>query len=137
MKRCLIDAGSLIALFDKDDKYHMQVKEFLREFKGRLYTTWPVITEVLHMLAFNVNTQIDFLKWLRRGAIVIKQLNIDDISRIIELSEKYSDVPMDFADASLIVISELEDIKEIISIDSDFYVYRNIRNEYLKNIFEQ
>jgi hypothetical protein len=137
MKKCLIDAGPLIALFDKDDKHHVHVKEFLKEFKGRLYTTWPVITEVLHMLDFNVNTQIDFLKWLRRGAVVIRQFNINDISRIIELSEKYSDVPMDFADASLIVISELEDIKEIISIDSDFYVYRNIRNEYLKNVFEQ
>lgn len=136
MKRCLIDAGPLIALFDKDDNYHAPVKEFLRGFKGRLYTTWPVITEVLHMLDFNVNTQIDFLKWLRRGALVIKQLTIEDLSRIINLSEKYSDVSMDFADASLIVISESENIKEIVSIDSDFYVYRNIRNEYLKNIFD-
>ena len=49
---------------------------------------------------------------------------------------KYSDVPMDFADASLIIISELENIKEILSIDSDFYVYRNIRNGYVRNIFK-
>jgi len=43
---------------------------------------------------------------------------------------------MDFADASLIIVSESENIKEIISIDSDFYIYRNIRNEYIKNIFD-
>ena len=42
---------------------------------------------------------------------------------------------MDFADASLILVSELDNIKEIISIDSDFYIYRNLRNEYIKNIF--
>ncbi|MTI61976.1 MAG: PIN domain-containing protein [Firmicutes bacterium] len=135
MKRCLIDAGPLIALFDKDDKFHGSIKEFLKSYEGRLYTTWPVITEVLHMLDFSVNTQMNFLKWIKRGALEVKQINIEDISRIIDLSEKYSDVPMDFADASLIMVSELENIKEIISIDSDFYIYRNIRNEYVKNIF--
>jgi len=135
MKRCLIDAGPLIALFDKDDKFHMRIKEFLMKFQGRLYTTWPVITEVLHMLDFSVDTQINFLKWIDRGALDIIQINTDNISRIIALSGKYSDIPMDFADASLIVASELENIKEIISIDSDFYIYRNIRNEYIRNIF--
>jgi predicted nucleic acid-binding protein len=135
MKRCLIDAGPLIVLFDNDDKFHIPVKEFLKKYEGRLYTTWPVITEVLDMLDFSVGTQIDFLKWISLGAIEVKQIDVSDISRIIDLSEKYSDVPMDFADASLIIISELEDIKEIISIDSDFYIYRNIRNEYVKNIF--
>lgn len=135
MKRCLIDAGPLIALFDKDDKFHGSIKGFLMKYEGRLYTTWPVITEVLHMLDFSDDTQIDFLKWINRGALNIIQIDTDSISRIVALSEKYRDVPMDFADASLIVASELENIKEIISIDSDFYIYRNIRNEYIRNVF--
>ncbi len=135
MKKCLIDAGPLIALFDRDDKFHISVKDFIKRFKGRLYTSWPVITEVLHMLDYSVNTQIDFLKWVRKGALDIKQITTEDISRIIELSEKYSDIPMDFADASLIIIAESERIKEIISIDAGFYIFRNIRNEYIKNIF--
>jgi uncharacterized protein len=135
MKRSLIDAGPLIALFDKDDKFHTLVKGFLKKYEGHLYTTWPVITEVLHMLNFSLDTQIDFLKWISLGALEVKQVNVADISKIIDLSDKYSDGPMDFADASLIIISELEDIKEIISIDSDFYNYRNIRDKHVKNIF--
>ncbi|SKA03860.1 type II toxin-antitoxin system VapC family toxin [Selenihalanaerobacter shriftii] len=136
MKKCLIDAGPLIALFDRDDKHHQVIKDFLRSYEGRLYTTWPVITEVLHMLNFNVQAQIDFLRWIERDALNIVQLTKANISRIIKLSNKYSDVPMDFADATLIILSELEDIKEIISIDTDFYIYRNIRNEYIRNIFD-
>lgn len=135
MKKCLIDAGPLIALFDRDDKFHISIKDFIKRYKGRLYTSWPVITEVLHMLDYSVNTQIDFLKWVRKGALDIKQITTEDISRIIELSEKYSDISMDFANASLIIIAESESIKEIISIDADFYIFRNIRNEYIKNIF--
>jgi predicted nucleic acid-binding protein len=119
MKKCLIDAGPLIALFDRDDKYHISIKSFLRTYDGHLYTTWPVITEVLHILDFNINAQIDFLKWLKRGALEIKDINIDIISRIIALSEKYSDVSLDFAYASLIIISEQENIKEILSIPSE------------------
>jgi len=134
MKRCLIDAGPLIALFDTSDNYHDSVKEFLKHFEGLLITTLPVITEVLHMLDFNVNVQLNFLKWIDRGGIEIKQISKSQLSRIIELTKKYANIPMDFADASLIVTSEIEYIKEIITIDSDFYVYRNVRNEYLNNI---
>jgi len=135
MKKRLIDSGPLIALFDKDDKYHDSIKTFLKSYNGVLYTSWAVITEVLHMLNFNVEVQIDFLKWIKRGGVDVVQLSQSNITRIIDLSEKYSDVPMDFADATLIIISELKNIDEIISIDSDFYIYRDIRNKYLKNVF--
>ena len=135
MKKSLIDSGPLIALFDKDDNYHESIKTFLKSYKGFLYTSWAVITEVLHMLDFNVEVQIDFLQWIKRGGLEVVLLSQSNIARIIEISEKYSDVPMDFADATLIIISELKNIGEVISIDSDFYIYRNIRNEYLKNIF--
>ena len=99
-------------------------------------TSWAVISETLHMLDFNVHVQADFLKWLERDAIELPVLEKRHIARIIELSEKYSDIPMDFADATLIVISEDERIGEIITIDSDSHVYRNIRREMLTNIFE-
>ena len=66
----------------------------------------------------------------------IPELSTSHVARIIELSQKYSDVPMDFADAALIVISETEKIDEIITIDSDFHIYRNIRKEVLTNIFK-
>ena len=135
MKKRLIDAGPLIALFDKDDRYHNSIKEHLKSYKGYLYTSCAVITEVLHMLNFNVNVQIDFLKWIKLGGVDVVQLDQNNISRIIELSKKYSDVPMDFADATLIVISEIKEIEKIISIDSDFYIYKNIRDKYLENVF--
>lgn len=136
MQKCLIDAGPLIALFDRDDRYHESMKEFLRGYKGKLVTSWAVVTEVLHMLDFDVRVQVDFLRWILRDALEIVPLTKEYISRIIELCEKYSNIPMDFADATLMVISERKHITEIISNDSDFYVYRNIRKEMLRNIFQ-
>lgn len=135
MKNTLIDAGPLIALFNSNDKYHIKIKELLKNYSGVLSTTWPVITEVSHMLDFNIQTQIDFLKWIQLGGVVIEDINNQDIIRIIELSNKYSDVPMDLADGSLVVLSEKLNIKEIITIDSDYYVYRTINKEMINNIF--
>ncbi len=135
MKSILIDAGPLIALFDKSDQYHRRAIEFIKSFKGFMWTTWPVITEVTHMLDFNVKAQISFLEWIRRGGLQLAELNSEDIERLIEFCQRFSDVHMDLADASLMVVAEKKDLKEIASIDGDFYIYRDNRNGYLKNIF--
>ncbi len=136
MKSTIIDAGPIIALFNKNDTYHTAVKEFMKTYKGKLITSWPVITEASHMLDFNVQVQIDLLKWIRLGGLLVEELKIEDIDRIIALSAKYSDIPMDLADASLVVLSEKLNIKEIIAIDSDYYIYRTIDKEMIENIFQ-
>ena len=135
MQNTLIDAGPIIALFNKNDKYHKKIKNFLKKYDGKLTSTWPVVTEVSHMLDFNVQTQIDFLTWIQLGGVNIEAIENEDIGRIIELTMKYSDLPMDLADASLVVLSERLSIKEIITIDSDYYVYRTIKKEMIENIF--
>jgi hypothetical protein len=135
VQKVLVDSGPLIALFDKSDSYHKKSLEFFKEFKGVLWTSWPVVTEVCHMLDFSTRVQINFLTWIERGGLRIQELKFEQLSRLIELTRKFNDVPMDLADASLIVISESLDCEKIASIDSDFYIYRNIRNKYLQNIF--
>lgn len=135
MKNTLIDAGPLIALFNKNDKYHKKIKEFIKSYKGILTTSWPVLTEVCHMLDFNINAQIDFLKWIKLGGLKVEDIKTEEIDKIIKLSEKYSDIPIDLADATLIIISERLGIKEIITIDSDYYIYRTTEKEMLINIF--
>ncbi len=134
MKNILVDAGPLIALFDKDDAYHKSVIAFLKQFKGNLATTWPIITEVTRLLSFNINVQIDFLEWLKREAVTIINLENEHLDRIIQLSKKYSDVPMDLADSSLIVIAELTGIHDIISIDSDYQIYKTKSRKGLNNL---
>jgi len=61
--------------------------------------------------------QIDFSEWLKRKAIKIINLESIHLERITQLSKKYSDVPMDLANSSLIVIAELTNITDIITIE--------------------
>jgi uncharacterized protein len=134
-RRIIIDAGPLIALFDKDDKYHTDALKFLRDFKGELISNIAVITEVTHLLDFSVRVQINFLQWVGNGGISIAEIMREDLQRIIELTEKYSDLPMDFADASLVALCERMKIKDIASVDRDFGIYRTRERQPLRNIF--
>jgi len=133
----LIDAGPLIALFDKDDNYHKKIIEFIRDKRFRFITTTAVITEVSHMLDFSVQAQTMFFEWIQNEGVILKEIQQKDLSRIIELINKYSDRPMDFADATLVITAEKIGIKEIISIDSDFDIYRLLGKEMITNIFQR
>ncbi|MGK7395308.1 MAG: type II toxin-antitoxin system VapC family toxin [Candidatus Cyclobacteriaceae bacterium M3_2C_046] len=135
MENILVDAGPLIALFSKRDSYHITAIKFFKNFKGLLFTTWPVITETSHMLDFSVKAQINLLEWIERGGLNLININDMQISRMIQLCQKYDDVPMDLVDASLILAGEHKNISKIASIDAYFYIYHNIRNQYLTNIF--
>ncbi|WP_045222350.1 type II toxin-antitoxin system VapC family toxin [Desulfonatronum thioautotrophicum] len=131
----LVDAGPLIALFDKDDRYHLKMKEFVRNGKFKFVTTTAVMTEVSHMLDFSAAAQIHFLEWVMREGVILHEIAQGDIARILELTLKYKDLPMYFADATLVVAAERSGIRTIISIDSDFDVYRLPGKERIANIF--
>ena len=120
----LIDAGPIIALFDSSEKHHHRVKTFLREHPYRYVSTIAVFTEVSHMLDFSANAQRDFYEWVMYKGIIISDINQNDMPRIIELTKKYTDLPMDFADATLVITAEKTGIREIISLDKDFDIYR-------------
>lgn len=124
MKRILIDSGPLIALFDSSDKYHEKTVNFLKKNRYPLVTTLASITETLHLLDFNRNAQIDFLEWVYRGAIEVHNIENSDFKRLRELTEKYRDLPMDFADSCLVYLAEKLNLNTIATIDRDFTIYR-------------
>ena len=131
----LADTGPLVALFDQSDFYHKKIISFLQSGRFKFVTTTAVITEVSHLLDFSVETQIEFLQWILKEGVIIHEINFQDISRIVELTRKYSDRPMDFADATLVVVAEKTGIKKIVSIDSDFDIYRLPGKLKIENIF--
>jgi len=130
----LIDSGPLIALFDRSDRYHERVKSYLRTFHGTLLTTWPVLTEVSHLLDFHLQVQLDFLEWVARGGVEVYEMAQSDLPALTEMMRTYTNVPMDLADATLMYVAHREGHRRILSIDSDFDVYRMGRNGGLENV---
>ena len=123
MRSILVDAGPLIALLDRSDKNHRRVKGFLERNRCRLLTTWPVLAETCHFVP--ERTQIRFLRWAASGELSVIELHETALATIADWKEKYRDLPMDLADASLLWVAEQTGIVEILTIDlRDFSAYR-------------
>lgn len=135
MKSILVDAGPLIALFDSSDAHHRNVRDLIRDIPAQLITTWPVVTEVSHMLDFDVRAQLDFLRWVSADGVMLYEIDGAAIERIIELTSKYQDRPMDLADASLVIAAERLKLYEVISIDRDFDIYRTADRKHIRNVY--
>ena len=136
MKSTLIDAGPIIALFDRSDQHHKQVLSFMATFDGRLISTWPVLTEVCYMLDFNPETQIDFLDWVIEGGIDVHNLEPWQLNSIRDTLKTYSDLPADFADASLMEAAESKSLKFILTLNKGFSVYKLKNGHFLKNLLD-
>jgi predicted nucleic acid-binding protein len=125
MRSVILDTGALVALLDKSEKSHIRCVEFLKEFNGKLLTTEPVLTEAVYLLGPSVKAQracIDFI--LRGGAALVPQ-SPESLSRAAVLMEKYKDIPMDFADATLVTLAEETKIDEVFTLDvKGFSSYR-------------
>ena len=134
MPSIVVDAGPLIALFDRDDRHHRRAVAFVAACRSRLVTNLPVLTEVTFLLRFSVAAQRDLLLWAHQ-ALDIDQATAGDIPRIVALLDKYRDMPADFADASLVALAERMNLTRVASIDHDFAVYRALGKRAFTNVF--
>ena len=118
----LVDAGALIALFNKTDSEHQFFRRFFADYYGEALTTWPVLTEAEHLVA--AHRSIDVLRLVRAGRLRPVDITTGT-ARIIELMEKYADRPMGLADASMVWAAEHTGVHEIVTTDrKDFEFYR-------------
>jgi len=134
MKPIIVDSGPLIALFNKSDKHYLASVEFISKNNRQLVTTVANITEAVYVLDYSKKAQAIFLKWISESSIVIENIDSKEINEIAKLFEKYSNVPMDFADACIVYIAERLQTNEIITVDSDFEIYRLKGNRQFKNL---
>jgi predicted nucleic acid-binding protein len=121
----LIDTGPLVAFFDASDQYHKSCLDILKELDGPLVTTWPVVTETFYLLNFSWKAQDNFWEFLIRGGVEIVNPEGRAMERCRELMTKYKDLPMDLADAALVVLAETRKIESVFTLDHrDFTVYK-------------
>jgi predicted nucleic acid-binding protein len=121
----IVDAGPLVALLDQRDVHHAACVAALRALRESLVTTWPAFTEAMYLLGSSWRGQTALWSRVETGALTLAPLDEGDAPRMRELMEKYRDLPMDFADASLVRIAEREDLTRIFTLDRrHFSVYR-------------
>lgn len=133
----IADSGFWIALADKKDKYHQVAENAAKTLDEILITTTPVITEVCHILLSRqgIRAQLSFMQMYQLGAFEVFELQNKYKNRIVELMQQYADLPMDFADASMVILAEHIEHGRILSTDRrDFHTYRWKNKQPFQNL---
>lgn len=129
-KITLLDTGALLAFLSRDDRYHLMAVAAFKGLPRTLITCEAVISEVCFLLQRNRQRVEPIASLLRERVVTLISL-AEELDSIFSLMAHYADVPMSFADASLVRLAEIQPRSVIVTTDSDFTVYRMKRNQKL------
>ena len=136
----IADTGFFVALGNQTDQDYPLALQLLDRLNEPLITTYPVITETCYLLLNRVNhaAQCSFLETIAENMVDVFELNSQHVRRMVELMRRYADLPMDMADASLVVLAESLGHGRILTVDRrDFSIYRWNSQEPFENLFER
>jgi len=123
-KSVIVDASFLIALWRRDDQNHAWAVERARKYPPPWLTCEAALSEADHLLAPDGCATLRVA--CRRGALRIITPGEDAFPGVLDLLEKYADVPMSVADGCLVRLSEVFPDCVVLTTDSDFRIYRRL-----------
>jgi uncharacterized protein len=124
VRTVLLDTGPLVALLDRRDRYHEWAKTRLAEVRPPLHTCEAVLTEACFLLRRLPGGPQAVLDLVHRGLLTVHFSVQDEAASIQKLLMRYADLPIDLADACLVRLAELTRGSVVLTLDSDFTVYR-------------
>ena len=118
----LVDTSFLVALFSRRDPNHAWASGLMKRWPPPWQTCDAILSETFHMVGL---TGIPLLAAVIRDrgltSTGVSDLGVDEV---LALMEKYADVPMSFADACLVRMTEVSSDPTLLTTDADFRIYR-------------
>jgi predicted nucleic acid-binding protein len=131
----LLDTGPLVAWFDRSNQDHDSFAAFFQKHNNAFVSTWPVLTEVCHLIPAEVAPR--FLSWVSLGGLNVAELSGSALELMAGWLRQCGDLPMDLADASLLWVAQEQGLRRIATLDRrDFGIYRLPGGESLENLLE-
>jgi predicted nucleic acid-binding protein len=118
----LVDTGFVVALLNRRDADHHWAIGKALHFPPPWTTCEAVLSEAFHLLGPRGASSLAAL--LRRGVVASTFRFDDHRETVLRLLAKYADVPMSFADACLVRMTETLNDPVLLTTDNDFHVYR-------------
>ena len=121
----LLDTGAFVALVDRSETNHAECVAVLERWMDPIITTEAVLTEALYLVGPAWAPQKACLEFFLRGAFLLVPSSKASLKRVTALMEKYRDLPMDYADATLVTLAEESGTDHVFTLDrKGFTTYR-------------
>jgi uncharacterized protein len=124
MTAAIVDTGPLVAFFDRAERHHRWVVERIEELDAPLLVCEPVLAEAMYLLARYPKSHDAMFELIQNGALSLAFRVDEHIDALRKLLKKYRDAPMSLADACIVRMSEIYDRHAVLTLDSDFLIYR-------------
>lgn len=122
--RVIVDAGPLVALLNSRDTHHKWVVQQLGDIQPPMLTCEAVLAEATYLTRAVTGARAALIEMLGEGFLNIGMALADHHSAILAMVRRYTDVPMSLADACLVRLAELYPQSVVMTLDSDFAIYR-------------
>lgn len=136
MKPVLLDTGPIVAMLDRSERRHRECADLAMQLESPLITCEAVIAEACFLLRGIQGAAEAVLENVERGVFLVPYHISGRAGRIARLLKKYADQPMDFADACLVDMTSELSTGQIMTLDSDFHIYRWGRNRGFELLIE-
>jgi uncharacterized protein len=130
-EKLIVDAGPLVALFNRADQYHSWALDRFKEAIGPLYSCEAALSEAMLLLERRGGDPLKPMEMVERGVLVLDFEVSREVTTLLELLRSYADIPMSLADACLVRMSELSPRCRVMTTDSDFLNYRRNRRQVI------
>jgi len=135
INRAIVDTGPLAAMLDRDEEHHEWAVEQIKSFRPPLLVCEAVLTEAIFLLKRAQIAPEVIFGLLESGAMTVRFSLIENVSSVRSLLHKYHDKDISLADACLIRMSELYENHAVLTLDSDFHIYRKHGRQSIELIF--
>jgi predicted nucleic acid-binding protein len=129
MKPVLIDTGVIVALFDRSEKQHSTCVEAVQGIAAPLVTCEAVISESCYLLRGLRGASEAVMQNVVAGIFQISFQVSTGANEIRRILKKYQDRKIDLADACLVQMAHDHETSDILTLDSDFHIYRWGKNK--------
>ena len=124
MRGALVDTGPLVALLDRRDAHHAWARKLLDTVQAPMRTCEAVVSEACFLLRRVDGGAQKLLDLVERNIVLVTFRLQGEVVLVRKLVARYANVPMAFADACLVRMTELDAAATVVTLDKGFRVYR-------------
>jgi predicted nucleic acid-binding protein len=133
----LVDTGPIVALLNRQDRYHRWTTDQMAILRPPLHTCESVLSEGCFRLQQAGLDASGIFELIDRKVLVISFELKTEFSRVADLMRKYSNLPIDLADACLVAMAEKIPETRVLTLDGDFLIYRTLARQIIPVILPE
>ena len=122
--RTVVDTGPLVEVLNANDEHYAWAREEFGKLSPPVFTCEAVLLEAQLLLQERGGDPLAVLVWMQQGVIVLAFDTANEIERLLALQRSYRNLPIDFADACLVRMTEQHERSSVLTTDSHFRIYR-------------